>query len=131
MNKQRRFILPMVMVFIFTNTLLLLFGQRLATWGVDRYMLLGANCLFFLVSLIAFLLQRSALKNTNPNVFIRSVMGSMFIKMMLVLVVFVVYIMIVRKGINKPAVFAAMFLYLVYLAAEVAGVMKLNREKNA
>jgi hypothetical protein len=130
MNKQRRFILPMVMVFIFTNTLLLLFGQRLADWGVDRYMLMGANSLFFLVSLIAFLLQRSALKNTNPNVFIRSVMGSMFIKMMLVLVVFVVYIMIVRKGINKPAVFAAMFLYLVYLAAEVAGVMKLNREKN-
>jgi hypothetical protein len=130
MNKQRRFILPMVMVFIFTNSLLLLFGQRLAAWGVDRYMLMGANCLFFLVSLIAFLLQRSALKNTNPNVFIRSVMGSMFIKMMLVLVVFVVYIMIVRKGINKPAVFAAMFLYLVYLAAEVAGVMKLNREKN-
>jgi hypothetical protein len=130
MSKQRRFILPMVMVFIFTNTLLLLFGQRLAAWGVDRYMLMGANCLFFLVSLIAFLLQRSALKNTNPNVFIRSVMGSMFIKMMLVLVVFVVYIMIVRKGINKPAVFAAMFLYLVYLAAEVAGVMKLNKEKN-
>lgn len=130
MNKQRRFILPMVMIFIFTNTFLLLFGQRLATWGVDRYMLLGANCLFFLVSILAFLLQRSALKNTNPNVFIRSVMGSMFIKMMLVLVVFVVYIMIVRKGINKPAVFAAMFLYLVYLAAEVAGVMKLNREKN-
>jgi hypothetical protein len=131
MNKQRRFILPMVMIFIFTNTFLLLFGQRLAAWGVDRYMLLGANCLFFIVSLIAFLLQRSALNNTNPNVFIRSVMGSMFIKMMLVLVVFVVYIMIVRKGINKPAVFAAMFLYLVYLAAEVAGVMKLNREKNA
>jgi hypothetical protein len=130
MSKQRRFILPMVMVFIATNTFLLLFGQRLATWGVDRYMLLGANCLFFLVSLIAFLLQRSALSNTNPNVFIRSVMGSMFIKMMLVLVVFVLYIMIVRKGINKPAVFAAMFLYLVYLAAEVAGVMKLNREKN-
>ncbi len=130
MNKQRRFILPMVMVFIFTNTLLLLFGQRFAAWGVDQYMLMGANCLFFLVSLTAFLLQRSALKNTNPNVFIRSVMGSMFIKMMLVLVVFLVYIMIVRKGINKPAVFAAMFLYLVYLAAEVAGVMKLNREKN-
>jgi hypothetical protein len=131
MNKQRRFILPMVMVFIVTNTLLLVFGQRLAAWGIDRYMLLGANCLFFMVSLIAFLLQRSALSNTNPNVFIRSVMGSMFIKMMLVMVVFVVYIMIVRKGINKPAVFAAMFLYLVYLAAEVAGVMKLNREKNA
>jgi hypothetical protein len=130
MNKQRRFILPLVMVFIFTNTFLLLFGQRLTGWGVDRNMLLGANCLFFLVSLIAFMLQRSALKNANPNVFIRSVMGSMFIKMMLVMAVFLGYIMIVKKNINKPAVFAAMFLYLVYLAAEVAGVMKLNRQKN-
>jgi hypothetical protein len=131
MNKQRRFILPMVMVFIFTNALLLIFGQHLAAWGVDRYMLMGANTLFFVVSVGAFLLQRSALNNANPNVFIRSVMGSMFVKMMLVLVVFVVYIMIVRKGINKPAIFAAMFLYLIYLVAEVAGVMKLNREKNA
>jgi hypothetical protein len=131
MNKQRKFIVPMVMIFIVTNCFLLLFGQRLAAWGVDRDMLLGANVLFFAVSIIAFLLQRSALQNANPNVFIRSVMGSMFIKMMLVLVVFVIYIMIVRKGINKPAVFGAMFLYLLYLAAEVAGVMKLNKQKNA
>jgi hypothetical protein len=131
MNRERKFILPMVLIFIFTNGLLLVFGRRLEAWGVNRDMLLGANLLFFAVSMIAFMLQRSALKNANPNVFIRSVMGSMFIKMMLVMVVFVVYIMIVRKGISKPAVFAAMFLYLAYLAAEVAGVMKLNKQKNA
>jgi hypothetical protein len=131
MNKQSRFILPMVMVFLITNCILLVFGKRLEVWGVNRDMLLGANILFFAVSMIAFFLQRSALKNANPNVFTRSVMGSMFIKMMLVLVVFVVYIMIVRKGINKPAIFGAMFLYLVYLAAEVAGVTKLNKQKNA
>jgi hypothetical protein len=131
MNRERRFIFPLVMIFIFINGFLLFAGNKLLAKGIDSNMLLGANCLFFVVSMLAFFMQRSALKNANPNVFIRSVMGSMFAKMMLVLVVFVIYILIVRKNINKPAVFGAMFLYLVYLAAEVVGIMKLNREKNA
>jgi hypothetical protein len=130
MGVQRKLMLPLILVFIFTNTLLIVFKGRLEAWGINREMLLGANCLFFLLNVFVFWLQRNALNNSNPNVFIRSVMGSMFIKMMVVVVVFFIYISIVKKTVNKPAVFAAMFLYLVYLAAEVAALTKLNKQKN-
>jgi hypothetical protein len=130
MGVQRKLMLPLVLVFIIINTLLIVFKGRLEAWGVNREMLLGANCLFFLLNMLAFWLQRKALDNSNPNVFIRSVMGSMFLKMMVVVAVFFVYISIVKKTVSKPAVFAAMFMYLLYLAAEVAALMKLNKQKN-
>ncbi len=130
MGVQRKLMLPLILVFIFTNTLLIVFKGRLEALGINREMLLGANCLFFLLNMLVFWLQRNALQNNNPNVFIRSVMGSMFLKMMVVVVVFFVYISIVKKTVSKPGVFAAMFLYLVYLAAEVVALMKLNKQKN-
>lgn len=130
MGVQRKLMLPLILVFIFTNTLLIVFKGRLEALGINREMLLGANCLFFLLNMLVFWLQRNALQNNNPNVFIRSVMGSMFLKMMVVVVVFFVYISIVKKTVSKPAVFAAMFLYLIYLAAEVVALMKLNKQKN-
>jgi len=131
MGVQRKLMLPLILVFIIINTFLIVFKARLVAWGVDRELLLWANCLFFLLNVSVFWLQRKALDNSNPNVFIRSVMGSMFLKMMVVVAIFFVYITIVKKTINKPAVFAALFLYLVYLAAEVVALMKLNKQKNA
>lgn len=131
MGVQRKLMLPLILVFIIINTFLIVFKARLVAWSVDRELLLWANCLFFLLNVSVFWLQRKALENSNPNVFIRSVMGSMFLKMMVVVAIFFVYITIVKKTINKPAVFAALFLYLVYLAAEVVALMKLNKQKNA
>ncbi len=130
MNQQRRFFMPLVLLFIILNGLILVFGNRIDAAGFDRTVLLVANLLFFTVSMTAFFIQRKALQNSNPNVFIRSVMGSMFIKMLVVVAAFVVYILIVRKAVNKLAVFGAMTLYLLYLVTEVTAVMKLNRKKD-
>lgn len=131
MQTNRKNILPLVLLFIFTNTFLITAKSLLERNGIDRNVLIAANALFFLTNFIAFLLQRRALQNSNPNVFVRSMMAAMMIKMFVVLGAFLGYVIIMGKAVNKPAIYIAVFLYFLYLAVEVAIVMKLNKQKNA
>ena len=71
------------------------------------------------------------MKNANPNVFVRSVMGSMMIKMFIVVGVVFAYVAFSGGHYNKRGVFISLFFYLIYLAVEVYAVMKLNNQKNA
>jgi len=98
---------------------------------VDFVVLLGANVLFFLVSVVAFRIQYNAMQNSNPNVFIRKVMTTMLLKMGVALAAVIAYVLISGKNFNKPAVYISMLIYLVYLVVEVGLVMKLNKRKNA
>ncbi len=131
MQNRRKQVLPLVLIFIFLNTFFLTGKSILEKYGVDRDVLIAANALFFLTNFIAFLLQRRGLQNTNPNVFVRSMMGAMMIKMFVVLGAFLGYVIIIGKSVNKPAIYISIFLYFLYLAVEVAIVMKLNKQKNA
>ena len=131
MQNRRKQVLPLILIFIFLNTFFLTGKSILEKYGVDRDVLIAANALFFLTNFIAFLLQRRGLQNTNPNVFVRSMMGAMMIKMFVVLGAFLGYVIIIGKSVNKPAIYISIFLYFLYLAVEVAIVMKLNKQKNA
>jgi len=131
MQNRRKQVLPLIFLFIFLNTFFLTGKSFFEKYGIDRDVLIAANALFFLTNFIAFLLQRRALQNTNPNVFVRSMMAAMMIKMFLVLGAFLGYVLIIGKSVNKPAIYISIFLYLLYLAVEVIIVMKLNKQKNA
>lgn len=76
-------------------------------------------------------MQKKALNNANPNVFVRSVMGGMLIKMFVVITAVIVYRLVAGNSVSKVSVFASMFLYLLYLGVEVAIITKLNKQKNA
>lgn len=131
MNSQKRMVVPLLVVFaIFTGSIVAA-KPLLTKWGIDHNVLLVANTLFFLVSLLVFFMQKKALDHVNPNVFIRSVMGGMLIKMAVTVFAVIVYRLIAGNTVSKVSVFAAMFLYLLYLAVEVRVIMKLNRQKNA
>jgi len=103
----------------------------LARWGIDYRVLIVANILFFSISLIAFFMQKKALSNSNPNVFVRSVMGGMLLKMFACITAVIIYRFAAGDTVSRISVFGAMFLYLFYLAAEVAVITKLNKQKNA
>jgi uncharacterized membrane protein YdcZ (DUF606 family) len=130
MSPQIKIISPLFLVF--TLTILVLYAIRgiLAQWGIDSAILNIANGIFFLLSLLTFIMQRKALENINPNVFVRSVMGGMLIKMFVTISVVIVYRLIAGNSVSKVSVFSAMFLYLLYLGVEVAVITKLNRKKN-
>lgn len=103
----------------------------LATHNIDIRVVMFANVFFLLMSLVSFLLQLKGMKHNNPNVFVRSVMGSMMMKMMATIFAVAVYVMSSGSQFNKRGVFISLFLYLIFLAVEVFTIMKLNKKQNA
>lgn len=131
MKKKFELLGPVILLFTLLNSFFLLGEKILVKWGLDSFVLMVANLLFFAITLIAFFMQQKALKNSNPNVFVRSVMGGMMIKMGICIVAVFVYALAFKESFNKRTILAAMFLYLIYLAAEVLVATKLNKQTNA
>lgn len=131
MDPRKKVILPLIALFTVFSALFVTSRRLLSKWGIDADVLIIANLLFFLISLIAFYMQQRALKNSNPNVFVRSVMGGMLIKMFVCIAAVIIYRLAAGNSVSKVSVFAAMFLYLFYLTVEVAIITKLNKQKNA
>ncbi len=131
MQKSRKPFLPLVVLFLLLNSFFLVMPSFFERYGISRDVLIITNALLFLTNFVVFLLQQRALKNANPNVFVRSVMAGTMIKMVVLAGAFIAYVIVAGKTINKPGVYISIFLYFLYLAVEVAIVMKLNKQKNA
>ncbi len=126
-NSKTLQLLPFYILFVIVAIGLWLFQRQLTAAGFDTRVIHGANIIFFLLNFISFFIQKSALKNSNPNAFIRSVIGGMMIKMFGTVIAVLLYVVTVGDGYNKPSVFASLILYLFYLAVEVAVISKLNK----
>lgn len=122
---------PLVICFIVLTVSILSAGLLFPDSGIDYLVLVMANCLFFFMSLVVFNMQRKAMAHPNPNVFVRSVMIGVMIKMGVCLAAVVGYVLLTRPDFNKPAIYISLVIYAVYLVAEVSIVMKLNKSKNA
>ncbi|MEP7142587.1 MAG: hypothetical protein ABI707_06945 [Ferruginibacter sp.] len=131
MDPRKKIIVPLIAIFVIFGGSIPASKHLLAKWGIDYSVLIIANLLFFLISLVVFFMQQKALANSNPNVFVRSVMGGMLLKMFVCIISVIVYKIVEGDNVSKVSVFAAMFLYLLYLIAEVAVITKLMKQKNA
>jgi FtsH-binding integral membrane protein len=130
MNKEnRKAYLPIVLLFIILNGLILIFKRFLEDHGFVREFLIWANLFLFLISIGGFLLQRKGLQSPNPQAFVRGVYASMMFKMFVTMIVVLIYVFLVRSKINKPGLFTAMGLYIVYTVVEVTALTKVARKK--
>ncbi len=130
MKNQRKDFIPFILLFIIFNNFFFFGKNWLANYGIDYLVMIIANSLFFIISLMAYLMQKKAIKNVNPNVFIRSVMGGMMIKMVICVIAIAIYVIALEENYSKGSILASMFLYLIYLAIEVKVASKLNQQKN-
>lgn len=130
MNPRIKILLPLIVSFFVLTIAVVVAKLVYAGLNIDYTVLMVANCLFFLVSLFVFGLQYKAMHNSNPNVFIRSVMSGMIIKVFACVGAIVAYYFISGEHFNKPAVYVSMVIYVIYLVVEVRTIMKLNRNKN-
>ena len=131
MKENTKAYLPILLLFIIINSFIIAGKTFLDNLGYDRELLIWANLFLFLITIIGFLLQRKGLQSPNPNAFVRSVYASMMIKMFLVMIVTLGYVFLLKNKINKPGLFTAMGLYIVYTVVEVTSLMKVARKKNA
>jgi FtsH-binding integral membrane protein len=131
MNFSFKAVLPLFITFLILSAVSVAAGSFYAGKNIDYTIVMGANCLFFLISVFVFRMQYLAMYNKKPQVFIRSVMGGMLIKVFGCVIAVVAYYFISGPAFNKPAVYVSMVIYIVYLVVEVRTIMKLNKSKNA
>jgi hypothetical protein len=126
-----KMLMPVLVIFVIITLFIFAANVLWVKYNVDRNVLLGANVLFLIVSVLVFFIQKKALTNTNPNVFIRSVIAGMMIKMFSTAIAVLAYVLIVGNTYNTSAVFISLIMYLIYLAAEVMAISKENKNKHA
>ncbi len=126
-----KMLMPVLIIFVALTIFIVAANTLWVKYNVDKNVLLGANVLFVVVSAIVFFIQKKALTNTNPNVFIRSVIAGMMIKMFSTAIAVLAYVLIVGNTYNTRAVFISLIMYLIYLAAEVMAISKENKNKHA
>ncbi|MCY7291541.1 MAG: hypothetical protein LH615_05090 [Ferruginibacter sp.] len=125
-----KMLLPIFIIFSLLTVFILSATNLFAKYNVDKNVLKGANLLFLVTGILVFFMQKNALQNKNPNVFVRSVIAGMMIKMFSTVIAVLAYVVTVGQGYNKKAVFISLFMYLIYLAAEVMAISKVNKSKN-
>ena len=129
MKFSGKILLPVIMIFVAFTVFIFAAGKLWEHYNIDRNVLLGANVLFMLLSMLTFLMQKKSLGNSNPNVFVRTVIAGMMIKMFSVVIAVLIYVLSVNAY-DKKAVFISLIMYLFYLGAEVMSISKEIRKKN-
>jgi hypothetical protein len=121
---------PLYILFIIVTTLLIVTRDTLATWKIDKDVVLGGNILLFVFTFIGLLLQLKAIKNPNPNAIVRAVMAGMGLKLLGVAIAVLVYVSMVGKAKNVYGVYVCLVLYLLYTWLEVRLFLSQNKAKH-
>ena len=129
MNRRR--FLPLLGLFIAVTSFANLFRSFLMNKGIHPDVLVIGNGIIFLVSLLSLYFHIKGFLDKNVQVFLRSVYGSLMIKMFGLAAVAAVYILVMKKEVNKPALFICMGLYIVYTVIEMKQVFKLLKERKS
>lgn len=124
-NNAGRAFLPIIILFLVLNGFFIAGKTMLLRWNADQNVLIIGNLLLFGITLLSFFMARKGLRNTNPHAFVRSVYGGIMIKLFICIIAAFIYIASFGKGLNKPALFTCMGLYLVYTFLEVSILTKL------
>ncbi|MBK8711214.1 MAG: hypothetical protein IPL97_04925 [Niastella sp.] len=127
MQNSYKLLTPYIIVFIIFTLLILALHGFLIHHGIDAYLLHGANLFFLFISILVFFIQKKALQNKNPNVFIRSIMSGIIIKMLLCIIAVLVYALAINKNFSAASILIGLFIYMAYLSAEVMVTLKLNK----
>ena len=123
---------PVILVFILLNVFFIAARQWITNKGADQEVLIAGNLLLFVVSVITFLITHRSFRSNNPNAFVRAMYAGFIIKFFAVAIAAFIYILITKKDVNKPALFACMLLYAVYTFVEVRTLLGvLKQKKNA
>ncbi|HVT85306.1 MAG TPA: hypothetical protein VHD35_08875 [Chitinophagaceae bacterium] len=120
---------PVILLFIVLNGFFISGRTLLEKWSVDQEVLIVGNLILFVVTLLSFWLGWRGLRSGNVQAFVRSIYSSFIVKFFVIAVAAFIYIVAMKKNVNKPALIACMCLYLVYTFLEVSTLMKMAKQK--
>jgi hypothetical protein len=129
MSGRSRQFMGLAVVFMIVSLVAFLLKARLADIKTDYRVILGANLLLFILSLVSLVLHARALSKPNPQVFIRSVMLANILKLLGLAAAAFIYISAAGKSTSTNAVFAGLFLYIVYTWVEKRATIRLSKSR--
>ena len=127
-RKSANAIAPMLVFFLLVNSFCFLFKDWLDAKAIDHMVVIIANCILFILSLFTFLIHKRSAQNTNPHVFVRSVMAGTFIKLIVIAGAVTAYLITVGEHKSVYGIVAGIGLYFVYTFIEVKSTSRLNKE---
>jgi len=130
-SEENKSIAPLFIFFMLVTAFCVVAKTWLAAKNIDPRVLGFGNIILFILSLFIYRLQKKAMGNKNPNVFVRAVMLGTFIKLMVIAVSVMVYIIMAGEKRSVYAIIASMGLYVVYTIIEVRIATKLNRKNGS
>ncbi len=122
-------IIPLVIIFLLSGSLILVFRKNLQAYGFDWQVLTGGNLFIYIITIISMHFLTKGMNASNTQAFLRNTYSSILIKLFACAGAAFIYIFAARNNLNKPALFACMGLYLVYTFAEMSAIMKQSTSK--
>ncbi len=129
-KEKRNFFLPVLFIFMFINALAIVFTSALKKHQVDNMVLIVANTLLFLISVISLKMQINGANHANPHAMVRGVMGSVVLKLFVLGTAAFIYLYQAGEQKSINALFASMALYILYTWLEVRIALKIKPGKD-
>ena len=120
---------PAIVIFIILTAFFISGKAFLEKKGFNQVVLLIGNLFLFGITALSSWMMANGMKTKNTSAFLRGVYGGIMLKLFSCLIAAFVYIMTMKKDVNKPGLFFCMGLYIVYTFIEVKGLMKLSSSK--
>ena len=128
MSKEfKSLVRPLIVLFVLTTGLFIVFGSRMEAKKIDQNVVIAANLILFIVTLVNLYFQSKNLQNPNSAAVIRGVMAGTFIKLLVLAAAVIIYLVAAGEGRSINAVFVGMALYVIYTWLEVKISLKLKR----
>ena len=124
MLERRKIFLPLVLVFVVVNLLALLMGSVFKTWNIDPWLIAGANCLLFLISVYNAVQHVKVMLQSNPHAMVRGVMGTTVLKLFVLGTAAFIYLYNSGESRNVNGLFLSMGLYILYTWLDVRIALK-------
>lgn len=121
----------LVILFLVVTAVSVFMKDKFSAWNIDYLVVLGANTLLFLLSVLSLVLHIRALTKPNPQVFVRTVMLANIIKLLGLAAAALIYISVAKKSTSANAVFAGLFLYIVYTWVEKRATISLSKTRKS
>lgn len=120
---------PLLIVFFVIAILIFIFRKLFELHGFDWQVLSIANLFIYFITAISMNFLLRGIEAAETSRFLRNAYGGILIKLFACAGAAFIYILISGKNLNKPSLFAAMFLYLLYTFVELSVIIKYSNSK--
>lgn len=121
--------IPLIIVFLITAGLIVIFRNTLEQHDINTKVLGWGNLFIYVVTVVSMNMLSKGLRAVATHAFLRNAYGGIMLKLFACAAAVFIYIFVSGNNFNKSALFACMFLYLVYTFTELTVIMKQSNAK--